>query len=60
MKRALKKQPDPNLLDEYDFGKGVRGKYAERYAKGTNVVALARTSRPSFETLIRSTKRCAP
>jgi hypothetical protein len=26
---------------EYDFSKGVRGKYAKRYAQGTNVVLLA-------------------
>jgi hypothetical protein len=29
------------MLAEYDFGKGVRGKYAKRYAEGTNVVVLA-------------------
>jgi hypothetical protein len=29
------------MLDEYDFSKGVRGKYARRYAEGTNVVVLA-------------------
>ena len=28
------------MLEEYDFSKGVRGKYAKRYAKGTNVVVL--------------------
>lgn len=33
-------QPDPDMLDEYDFSGGVRGKYAERYAVGTNVVML--------------------
>jgi hypothetical protein len=33
-------QPDPDMLDEYDFSSGVRGKYAERYASGTNVVML--------------------
>ncbi|MEX2582143.1 MAG: hypothetical protein WD766_02645 [Gemmatimonadota bacterium] len=26
--------------EEYDFSNGVRGKYAERYARGTNVVLL--------------------
>ena len=26
---------------EYDFRDGVRGKYAARYARGTNVVVLA-------------------
>lgn len=28
------------MLDEYDFSKGVRGKYARRYAEGSNVVVL--------------------
>jgi hypothetical protein len=28
------------MLDEYDFSQGVVGKYAERYAEGTNVVLL--------------------
>ena len=27
---------------EYDFSKGVRGKYAARYADGTSVVLLGR------------------
>ena len=31
---------DKEMLDEYDFSKGVRGKYAKRYARGTNLVAL--------------------
>ncbi len=29
------------MLPEYDFSKGVRGKYAQRYAEGTNVVVLS-------------------
>jgi len=33
-------QKDPDILDEYDFSKGVRGKYAQRYAEGTNVVVI--------------------
>jgi len=37
MKRMLK---DPDMLDEYDFSKGVRGKYAGRYSEGTNVVFI--------------------
>ncbi len=41
MKKAPKKPHDPDMLDEYDFSKGVRGKYAQRYAAGTNVVVLA-------------------
>ncbi len=28
------------MLPEYDFSKGVRGKYAKRYARGANVVVL--------------------
>jgi hypothetical protein len=32
---------DNDMLDEYDFSKGVRGKYAKRYAEGTNVVVLS-------------------
>jgi hypothetical protein len=31
---------DPDIRPEYDFSGGVRGKYAERYARGTNVVVL--------------------
>lgn len=34
----MKKRPE--MLPEYDFSKGVRGKYAKRYAQGTNVVVL--------------------
>jgi hypothetical protein len=31
---------DPNMLEEYDFSKGIQGKYAKRYAEGTNVVVI--------------------
>jgi hypothetical protein len=31
---------DPDLLVEYDFRGGVRGKYAARFGKGTNLVLL--------------------
>lgn len=36
-------EPDKkeDMLDEYEFGNGVRGKYAERYAEGSNVVVLS-------------------
>jgi len=37
MKRMRK---DPDMLEEYDFSKGIRGKYAKRYAEGTNVVVI--------------------
>jgi len=29
------------MRDEYDFSGGVRGKYAARFAEGTNLVLLA-------------------
>lgn len=28
------------MLEEYDFSSGIRGKYAERYKEGVNVVKL--------------------
>ena len=31
---------DPEMLDEYDFSGGVRGKYAGRFVQGANVVVL--------------------
>ena len=37
MKRVSEKD---EMLPEYDFSKGVRGKYAKRYAKGTNIVMI--------------------
>ena len=37
----MKKLPkDKDMLEEYDFSKGVRGKYAKSYAEGTNVVVI--------------------
>lgn len=48
MKRAPKKRQEPDMLPEYDFSKGVRGKYAQRYAEGTNVVRLAPDVAPYF------------
>ncbi|HEU4454681.1 MAG TPA: hypothetical protein VFR81_16555 [Longimicrobium sp.] len=32
--------PDEEILPEYSLQGGVRGKYAERYARGTNLVRL--------------------
>ena len=36
-----KKNNEIEMLSEYDFSKGVRGKYATRYAQGTNIILLA-------------------
>jgi len=35
-----KMHKEPDMLEEYDFSKGLRGKYAKRYAEGTNVVVI--------------------
>ena len=40
MSQATSNKHDPDMLDEYDFSKGVRGKYAERYRAGTNLIRL--------------------
>jgi hypothetical protein len=42
MKKANKTRTrrKPEMLNEYDFSKGVRGKYVKRYAAGSNVVVL--------------------
>ena len=37
-KTAKKKQDD--MLPEYDFLGGVRGKYAKRHSEGTNMIVL--------------------
>ena len=34
----MKKQPE--MLDEYDFSKGIRGKYAQAYHEGVNIVKI--------------------
>jgi len=31
---------DSDMLEEYDFSKGIRGKYSKKYAEGTNVVVI--------------------
>ena len=41
---------DPDIRPEYDFTGGVRGKYAERYARGTNVVLLEPDVAAAFPT----------
>jgi hypothetical protein len=41
MKPETPPQPDPDMQDKYDFSAGVRGKYARRYAAGSNIVVLA-------------------
>ncbi|MBN1611802.1 MAG: hypothetical protein JW940_34535 [Polyangiaceae bacterium] len=43
-------QRDGEMRAEYDFSGGVRGKYAERYAQGTNVVVLDSDVAAAFPT----------
>jgi hypothetical protein len=38
------------MLPEYDFSGGVRGKYAQRYAPGSNIVVLAPDVSEAFPT----------
>jgi len=40
MKNMKKMKNDLDMLEEYDFSGGVRGKYANRYAEGTNMVVI--------------------
>jgi hypothetical protein len=41
MKKTSRTKRDRDMLDEYDFSRGVRGKYAKRYAEGRNVVVIS-------------------
>lgn len=47
MKKTSKK-PETDMAPEYDFSNGVRGKYARRYAQGSNVVVLEPDVAKSF------------
>jgi hypothetical protein len=40
MKQEQNSKRESDMQDEYDFTGGVRGKYAERYARGTNLIVL--------------------
>ena len=41
MKKEVKTRREPEYLQAYDFSRGLRGKYADRFAVGSNVVLLA-------------------
>jgi hypothetical protein len=41
MKKQVEIERDPDMLDNYDFSQGVRGKYVQRFAQGSNVVVLS-------------------
>jgi hypothetical protein len=40
MKKTRPAKGEADIRPEYDFSAGVRGKYAARFAKGTNIVVL--------------------
>jgi len=40
MKKTPEKKTESEMRSEYDFSRGVRGKYARRYVQGTNVVVI--------------------
>ena len=40
MKSARRKADKDQMRAEYDFSKGIRGKYARRFAAGTNGIVL--------------------
>ena len=41
MKQQFDSERDPDMLEDYDFSQGVRGKYVERFKQGSNVVVLS-------------------
>jgi hypothetical protein len=52
MKKSSNKSEPRQIRPEYDFSQGERGKYARRYAQGTNVVVLE----PDVAKVFRSSK----
>jgi len=53
MKKEMNTQPEDELRPEYDLSLlkgGVRGKYAERYRAGTNLVLLSPDVAAAFPT----------
>lgn len=40
MKKNKTRVSDSEMRAEYDFSRGVRGKYAKKFARGTNIVVL--------------------
>lgn len=37
----MKHKQVEEMLSEYDFSRGIRGKYSKQFAAGTNIVVLA-------------------
>jgi hypothetical protein len=50
-KRVERQMADPDMLSEYDFRGGIRGKYTRRYAQeGSNIVVLSPDVAAAFPT----------
>lgn len=47
---TMKNADDGDVREEYDFRAGVRGKYAARFAEGSNVVVLDPDVAAEFKT----------
>ena len=56
MKKAREKNDE--ILREYDFSQGVRGRYAQRYARGSNVVVLEPDVAKGLRCLSRAPDPC--
>lgn len=50
MKKTPSAEQDPELIAEYDFSHGVRGKYVERLARGSNLIVLSPDVATAFPT----------
>ena len=37
----MKHKQEKEMLPEYDFSKGIRGKHAKQFRAGTNIIVLA-------------------
>jgi hypothetical protein len=65
MSQTVNPEADEDILPEYDFSQGVRGKHHEAYRAGTNVVFLDRdvakvfTDSPSVNRVLRLLLRLA-
>ena len=61
MKKGTKKIARTEMLPEYDFSRGARGKYATRYAEGSNIVVLSPDVAklfPDSESVNRALRAC--
>ena len=50
MNKETEEIEDAEMLPEYDFSGGVRGKYSARYQAGSNIVVLADDVAQAFPT----------